>query len=408
MANQTIPISQSVPPAGISDVYELLDSTHGIFPYISATIVFLLLAVQLLPSRNKAPVMNPRKWYEVSWSRAMKDFTFNSKEMLQKAMDASDNKPFQLYTNQGMLTVLPPRYINEIKNDDRLNLSYHVHHAFFGSYPGFEASNANPLKLLIQVTHKHITPNLPRFTEALAEECSVTLKEQLTDSPDWHTIAPQEKVATLVGKMATRVFLGKDFCEDSRWLKASTQYASTMFSAAERFGVWHSSLRPFVHWFLPYCKKLRQDAAQCRAILNTVLSKRKQVQKAAIREGDDLGRFNDSIEWAELAAKGNHYDPLNIHLTMGLGAIATTTNTLTWLLVCLAKCPDIIEPLREEVIGVLREGGWTKASLYNLKILDSAMKESQRLKPISLGKPNLIFLQMPIKTEWTNTNYTDC
>ena len=38
------------------------------------------------------------------------------------------------------------------------------------------------------------------------------------------------------------------------------------------------------------------------------------------------------------------------------------------------------------MITVLGEGGWTKTSLHNMKLLDSVIKESQRTKPIGLGK----------------------
>jgi hypothetical protein len=56
----------------------------------------------------------------------------------------------------------------------------------------------------------------------------------------------------------------------------------------------------------------------------------------------------------------------------------------------LAQNPDIIGPLRKEIIEVLTEGGWKKSSLYNLKLMDSVIKETQRLKPLECGK--LVFV----------------
>lgn len=47
--------------------------------------------------------------------------------------------------------------------------------------------------------------------------------------------------------------------------------------------------------------------------------------------------------------------------------------------------------MREEIIRVITEHGWRKTSLYNLKLMDSVLKESQRLKPVLSGKaPNTL------------------
>jgi cytochrome P450 len=52
----------------------------------------------------------------------------------------------------------------------------------------------------------------------------------------------------------------------------------------------------------------------------------------------------------------------------------------------LASKPEYIQPLREEILAALKEsdGIFTKDALYSCKLLDSFVKESQRLNPISL------------------------
>jgi hypothetical protein len=49
----------------------------------------------------------------------------------------------------------------------------------------------------------------------------------------------------------------------------------------------------------------------------------------------------------------------------------------------LAFRPEIIPELREEVIKAVREFGWTKKGLNEMKKIDSFMVESQRLTPMS-------------------------
>ncbi|KAL8349413.1 hypothetical protein RB598_005001 [Gaeumannomyces tritici] len=49
----------------------------------------------------------------------------------------------------------------------------------------------------------------------------------------------------------------------------------------------------------------------------------------------------------------------------------------------LAAACELIEPLRKEAVEVFGAEGWSKQSLYKLKLMDSALKETQRVKPIN-------------------------
>lgn len=45
----------------------------------------------------------------------------------------------------------------------------------------------------------------------------------------------------------------------------------------------------------------------------------------------------------------------------------------------------MVEPLRTEAIAVLKEYGLQKIALTELRILDSFLKETQRLKPVGMA-----------------------
>lgn len=59
----------------------------------------------------------------------------------------------------------------------------------------------------------------------------------------------------------------------------------------------------------------------------------------------------------------------------------------------IAQHPGLFKVLRDEIVEVLGKDGLKKTALYNLKIMDSVLKESQRLKTNSLRKPTLSFLE---------------
>lgn len=95
---------------------------------------------------------------------------------------------------------------------------------------------------------------------------------------------------------------------------------------------------------------------------------------------------NDGIEWFERMSHREPqrpYDPHLAQLTLSAAAIHTTSDLLTQMILDLAQHPEMFAPLRQEIITVLGTQGWKKTSLYGLKLLDSCIRETQRLKPIA-------------------------
>ncbi|KAF2994023.1 hypothetical protein E8E14_001934 [Neopestalotiopsis sp. 37M] len=190
----------------------------------------------------------------------------------------------------------------------------------------------------------------------------------------------KEVVLRIVAQVSSRAFLGTELCRHEGWLRITREYTVNGFEAAEELRMWPSWLRPAVHWFLPKCRRLRAQVKEARQIINATLQQRRQV-KEQCGKNQEVPRFDDAIEWIEQAAKGVAYDPTAIQLALSLAAIHTTTDLLCQALTRIAQNPDILAPLREEIVSNLRESGWQKSSLYNMKLLDSVLKESQRMKP---------------------------
>jgi cytochrome P450 len=92
------------------------------------------------------------------------------------------------------------------------------------------------------------------------------------------------------------------------------------------------------------------------------------------------------MQWMEESAEGRPYDPAVAQLSFSLAAIHTTSDMLTQALLDLCGKDDLIKELREEIVTVIQGEGWKKTTLYKLKLMDSVLKESQRLKPVSIGE----------------------
>lgn len=191
----------------------------------------------------------------------------------------------------------------------------------------------------------------------------------------------------MIARLSTLVFMGETVCRDPAWLDVSVNYTIDAFLAARALRMWPSVLRPLVHWFMPSCQKLRQHFAVARAIVAREIENRTLAKQGQLASGDSPRR-TDALDWLDelSTAYGSVSDRPREQVGLALAAIHTTSNLLTNVVYDLAAYPEYVEPLREEIKAVLAEdGSLKKTSLLKLKLMDSVIKESQRMNPVSIG-----------------------
>jgi len=90
---------------------------------------------------------------------------------------------------------------------------------------------------------------------------------------------------------------------------------------------------------------------------------------------------NDMLQWLmdEAHGEARSVRPLVLRLlSVNMAAIHTTSIAFTNALYLIATYPQYVQPLREEIEAVIKEEGWTKAAMNNLRKVDSFIKEAQR------------------------------
>lgn len=189
-----------------------------------------------------------------------------------------------------------------------------------------------------------------------------------------------------IARLSSRVFLGEEICRNESWLAITSEYTIVSFVAAAKLRPFPSFIRPLVNLLDSDCRKAKAALAESRAIISPVIEQRRRLRKEALANGTPAPSFNDAIDWAESECKGRDYDAAVVQLTLSFAAIHTTTDLLTQTLIMLAMHPEFIDPIRQEMASTLAAEGWQKNALFNMKLLDSAIKEAQRLKPGGLCK----------------------
>lgn len=189
----------------------------------------------------------------------------------------------------------------------------------------------------------------------------------------------------IVARMSSRMFLGEELCRDPDWLGVTKMYTVLAFQTSDVLREYPSWLRPIMNMVLPQCKEVRELGARAKNIVRPVIRKRQMAREEAIRNGKPIPRFEDAMDWFEQEGADPKIDPALLQLMLSMAAIHTTTDLLTETMFHLSQRPELVEELRTEITDVLNTEGWKKTSLYNMKLLDSVIKETQRLKPIQLG-----------------------
>ncbi|KAF4341566.1 gibberellin cluster-GA14-synthase [Fusarium beomiforme] len=333
-------------------------------------------------------MVNGKKPGEFSSVRAKKDFMVGARQLIAKGLALSPDKPFRIIGDVGELFILQPKYAHELRNSDKVSFTKAAYKWFYAHLPGFEGfrEGTNESHIMKLVARHQLTHQLTLVTGAVSEECSLVLKDVYTDDPEWHDITAKEENIKLMARITSRVFLGKEMCRNPHWLRITSTYSVIAFKAVEELRLWPSWLRPVIQWFMPHCTQARALVQEARDLINPLLKRRRKEKTEALRTGEKV-TYNDAVEWLEQIANdtGALYDPACAQLSLSVAALHSTTDFFTQVMFDIAQNPELIEPMREEIISVLGQQGWSKNSLYNLKLMDSVMKESQRLKPIAIA-----------------------
>lgn len=226
------------------------------------------------------------------------------------------------------------------------------------------------------------------ITQAISDETTYALGILLPDvTKEWTSITWMPFATDLVSRISAKVFLGEPLCRNNDWLHISVMYTVNSFNAARTLRSWPPFLRPLVHLLKPEFKELQKQLADARRIINPEVEKRKRARREAIAAGQKPSKAADAIEWMLEQAKDQDYDVAMGQVMLAIAAIHTTSGMLSALLWHLAAAPEYIDELRKEIAQVFTEdGGFKKTSLYKMRLLDSCMKEAQRLHTISASK----------------------
>lgn len=373
-------------------------SSKSLLAIVVAAVLLLAFLVQWAARQHRMrqwPVFNKCGWF--SRSKATNAWRWNARQLLFDGF-AKSPKGFMMDTDMHRFMVLSPQYANEIRSDSRLNFLMNNSKEFLGHLPGFEVFkyNGQHAGIVVNMVRSKLTQALGLVTQDISDEMTDVLHEQWNEDAEWHAVPIKATILEIVARLSSRVFLGPELCRNKDWLRITIDYTVNIFMAAAAVKRYPKFMHRIVHWILPETRKIRAQSLEARRIIQPVIDQRLRemaLAKAQIKEEgneatDPSRKYADAVQWMEDAAMGKPYDAAVIQLGLSLAAIHTTTDMLSQVLYDICPQPDLIKDLREEIVAVLQKEGWKRTALYKLKLMDSVLKETQRLKP-----PGMVSMQ---------------
>ncbi|KAJ5096610.1 hypothetical protein N7456_007331 [Penicillium angulare] len=354
---------------------------------IIATLILIFL-VRVIFSRpwnpSKLPLVNGKKWYELGYGGVEKRFNADTKGLCQSGFQRGRQKSpdgFYLLTASRPTLVLPPKYADILRNDSRLSLSRVTAAEFHENLPLFE-----PLSYIVSdgrvipkvITHK-ITRSLTSLIPRISSETEHALQRVWKNEADWHQISLRTSLDQIMAQIQSRVFLDDELCRDPSWLQITIDITKTLFLAARALRGWPDFMKPYLAHILPLCRKATAELNEAERLLEPLVAKRRAALTSDIESDSD--RLN-TIDWF---LDASHESVLNIaYLQLGLSVVAleTTTEAVYNVLTDISSHPKAIHDLRAEIRGVIGKMGLNTSSIQKLELMDSVIKESQRMSPL--------------------------
>ncbi|KAB8236161.1 hypothetical protein ETB97_006987 [Aspergillus alliaceus] len=287
-------------------------------------------------------------------------------------------KVFQVMTGITAFLILDPCFADEVKNHPDLSFVENVKQVFFSDKPGFRGfSVVSHDNLFMDVVQGKLTQATNKQVGALSKKAAEVVETQFPPSDEWIPFYINRMGTPTVAMLAAFTFLGDRISRSGEWLNVVINYTVDAHAAVQVLRFWPSFLRPLALRFHPAPQKPKKHMENARRIIFRELEDRKKDPKYSPESG-----FEDTLDWFRDASAGREWDVPTIEVGLSLVSTHTTGQLFVNTMMDLAAYPEYQEALREEVIAVLKEDGCLKQSgLAKLKLMDSVIKETQRLNP---------------------------
>ncbi|RYP50747.1 hypothetical protein DL768_003807 [Monosporascus sp. mg162] len=301
-----------------------------------------------------------------SYSKRRQHFVTNAVDLVNEGYRKFKGLVWQVTSADGELLILPMKYVEELRAlpDDALNRSAGQRAILESKYTGLNPDVPRVTHAIKSDLTLHL--NKARNSHSLFLEVRRETRSHFGTSETWCEVDIHKPFLSIVAVASGYVFLGPDLCRRPEFLHVSIDFTEDLFRAAGALKTWPQFLRPVGKYFIPEVQTLRGHYRSMYEFLVPVVRERRRLLLQGAGKEDVP---EDMVQWT---------------LVLSFAAIHLTAMAATNLVYDLVEfSPEIIPELRKEILNVMRANDSVMSihALFQMKLLDSVMRESQRFNP---------------------------
>ncbi|KAJ3530947.1 hypothetical protein NM208_g7714 [Fusarium decemcellulare] len=279
--------------------------------------------------------------------------------------------------------ILPMKYLAEVRNAPQNQLSFPLFSAqafLLGPIHGPQQTDE-----AAHMTRVDLSRALNGLLPSMNNECIEGMKKAVPPCQDWTPIPPYHFIVYLVARISSLVLVGAELCGDDEWIGQSVQTTINVMAASQSV---RAKYHPWTRWLARYfdepTKVVIKNRRRAIELFGPILDARKAAMGSHPR--GEKSKYNDGVQWLleEYRGQGKVLTAEKLaqdELFLTIASTHSTSVTLLSTLFDLMDHPESLEEIRDEVS---RMEGVDRQALNELRLLDSFMKESQRLHSLSL------------------------
>ncbi|CCX34716.1 Similar to Ent-kaurene oxidase; acc. no. Q701P2 [Pyronema omphalodes CBS 100304] len=317
----------------------------------------------------------PSVGFEGGYKKARERFLFDNLSLMKEGY--KKDGAFKVVADNGKFqAMVSPNMAMEMRNtpNDVLSFTATTRDLLMTEYTGIQESDT-----AVKCVRLDLTKNHGRLIPAMAIETKWSFDKHFGECKEWTKFQIHPMLLQVVAVVSGVAFVGNPENRNPDWLDCAINYTVDVFSGTQKLRqkLLPKFLLPITARLSPEISRTKQHRIKARRLIGPLVEAR---LAGTVPPGDDM------MQWlidSSPAEERNVDRFAQMLLQLSMASIHTTSMTVTKALYDLASRPEYTKPLREEVETVLKEeGGFTQNGIRRLDLIDSFLKESQRLGPI--------------------------
>ncbi|KAH6627324.1 cytochrome P450 [Chaetomium tenue] len=346
-----------------------------------STVLVAVAAWLVLRARASGPKLDI-PYLQFEGDNSLLRYLNDTRSLMRKgyAEYIKQGKPFSMLNHvdfQSPLVILPPKYLEEVRSAPQTKLSFPL--SLEKSTIINDIGGPKMTDEAILVVRHDVTKALSLYFPAPTQTWNLKLLQ-----PNWTPVVTYQFLLNVFSRITARSLVGPELCDNQEWQDIILGFTNSAFKASH--GV-RARYHPWTRWLAKYFDGDVKDVYRYRKragnLLRPILETRKAEYKA--RGKGEKVKHEDGIQWILDAyhSTGSTLTPDKLaqdEFIITIASIHSSAATALSILYDLMDRPECLVEIQEEISKVLKQyGSWTRQSLAALRIMDSFMKESQRV-----------------------------